>query len=128
MLGDARDDVPPEDSGGDSAEQPTLPAEPAVVVPAAAEPEPAALEVVEAIQKKLMAYCRYTNLDVITPESLRDKVQVQLEEHQLLPEAVNTVLNTDEIESVLSRRNNITAEQKEDLIRALQCAVDRGER
>ena len=74
----------------------------------------------EAIQNKLIAYCRYTSLDSITPASLIDKLHTQLEEHDLNLQAVNQQLDIEAIKSVLSRRKNITAEQEASLTHALQ--------
>ncbi|MGD1896362.1 MAG: hypothetical protein ACFB16_05345 [Phormidesmis sp.] len=87
------------------------------------ERQPAA---VKAIQSKIIAYCRYTNVDALTPEKLIEKVATQREEHNLDSDSafaeVASTLDTDAIESVLSRRNNLETAQKEQLMDALETA------
>ena len=76
----------------------------------------------KAIQEKLMAYCRYTNLDILTPEGLTEKIQSQLQEH-FINTANNLSIDRDAVSDVLSRRNKITPEKKKSLINALKSAL-----
>ncbi len=76
----------------------------------------------KAIQAKLIAYCRYTNLDILTPEGLTEKIQSQLQEHSMST-ADNLSIEIDAISDVLSRRNKITPEKKKSLIKALKSAL-----
>lgn len=84
---------------------------------------------------KLIAYCRYTNLDKLTAESLADKVRSQLEEHQLLTEEgqflpelskngaghdPSDLLDLQAIEAVLARRQGMSTVRQTKLIDALQ--------
>ena len=76
----------------------------------------------KAIQEKLTAYCRYTNLDILTPEGLTEKIQSQLQEH-LISTAGSLSIDIDAVSDVLSRRNKITPEKKKSLINALNSAL-----
>ena len=76
------------------------------------------------VQAKLMAYCRYTNLDSLTPDHLSAKIQT-LREAQDLPEptaAMAAHLDLAAITAVLSRRQGITPEQVQALSQTLQAA------
>ncbi|MEM8502651.1 MAG: hypothetical protein AAF716_05800 [Cyanobacteria bacterium P01_D01_bin.1] len=87
-------------------------------------------ETLQAIQTKLENYCRYTSLSALTPEKLFEKVCLQLQEHDLLEKDFLSVqgvcsketLNIGDIETVLSRRQNLTAESRKQLIDALESA------
>lgn len=85
---------------------------------------PIAAETIAAIQTKLLAYCRYTSLDAMTPAGLTEKVQTQLEAHGLSSDAVGYLLDLDEIQAVLLRRQHMTTEQIEGLTNALRSALD----
>lgn len=76
------------------------------------------------VQAKLMAYCRYTNLDSLTPDHLSAKIQT-LREAQDLPKptaAMAAHLDLAAITAVLSRRQGITPEQVQALNQTLQAA------
>ena len=75
-----------------------------------------------AIQDKLIAYCRYTNLDILTPEGLTEKIHSQLQEHSINT-AESLSIDIDAISEVLSRRNKIAPEQKKSLIKALRSTL-----
>lgn len=86
--------------------------------------ESVAPEVLEDIQDRLIAYCRYTNLDLLTPNSLIEKVQSQLEEHAIAtPSAVAQQLDLEEIKAVLGRRQGLSAANQEKLVKALRSAL-----
>ncbi len=74
------------------------------------------------IQEKLIAYCRYTNLDILTPEGLTEKIQSQLQEHSIST-ASNLSIDIDAISDVLSRRNKITPAKSESLIKTLKSTL-----
>mgnify|MGYP001794491053 CR=1 FL=1 len=76
------------------------------------------------VQDKLLAYCRYTHLDSLTPEHLSAKIQT-LREAQNLPEPtaeMATQLDLETITTVLSRRRGITPGQVQALSQTLQAA------
>ncbi|MGC1525354.1 MAG: hypothetical protein WA783_04830 [Phormidesmis sp.] len=77
---------------------------------------------IEEIQAKLIAYCRYTNTDSLTPEKLADKVHTLREDYQLLDDesVANIPLNLLEIESTLSRRQTLKPDQQKKLIENLR--------
>ncbi|KPQ33562.1 MAG: Bacterial protein of unknown function (DUF883) [Phormidesmis priestleyi Ana] len=74
------------------------------------------------IQEKLIAYCRYTNLDILTPTGLTEKIQSQLQEH-CISTTSNLSIDIDAISDVLSRRNKITPAKSEFLIKTLKSAL-----
>lgn len=76
----------------------------------------------KAIQEKLIAYCRYTNLDILTSEGLTEKIQSQRQEH-LISTAGSLSIDIDAVSDVLSRRNKITPEKKKSLTKALKSAL-----
>lgn len=78
----------------------------------------------QAIQDKLISYCRYTNIDSLTPEKLINKVMSLREEHGLLDDddLDNMSLDIKEISSVLSRREKISSKDRAELIDALKTA------
>ncbi len=78
----------------------------------------------KAIQTKLVAYCRYTNTDLLTPENLIEKVQAQREEYRLADDASRSgvSLDIDEIDYVLRRRQKLTPHDRQLLLEALRQA------
>lgn len=85
----------------------------------------------EDAQEKLMAYCRYTNLDVLTPESLREKMQSVRQEANLpdpLPPQSLTQADLTALIDILSRRQGITDEQQQALVETLQAEWHTDER
>ncbi len=84
----------------------------------------------QAIQTKLENYCRYTSLSALTTEKLSEKVRSQLQAHNLLEkdasgsEIISTVdtLDIESIETILSRRQNLSAAHRGQLIEALELA------
>ncbi len=82
----------------------------------------------QAIQTKLENYCRYTSLSALTTEKLVQKVRSQLQDHNLLEkdasgsETIGTAdtLDIESLETVLSRRQNLSTEHREQLIEALE--------
>jgi len=87
----------------------------------------------EDAQEKLIAYCCYTNLDVLTPESLMEKMQSVRQEANLpdsLPPKRVTQANLAALTDILSRRQGITDEKQQALVETLQaewCADERSE-
>lgn len=79
-------------------------------------------EALENVQNKLIAYCRYTNLDVLTPESLTEKVQTQLAENSLSEGAI-AHLNLQAIKQVLDRRQGLEPAQQKALWGTLQSGL-----
>ena len=77
---------------------------------------------IKAIQAKLVAYCRYTNTDLLTPENLIEKVRSQQEEFNVPDNAdiYKNQLDIDAIETVLSRRKKLSNQKKKQLLEALQ--------
>ncbi|MGB3299725.1 MAG: hypothetical protein WBA76_15775 [Phormidesmis sp.] len=73
----------------------------------------------KSIQGKLIAYCRYTNLDILTPEALTEKIQSQLQEHSI-NDANSLSIDVDAISDVVSRRSQIAPAQSESLIKTLK--------
>ena len=88
------------------------------------EPSAKQLAAIQTIQTKLIAYCRYTNIESLTPEKLTEKIQTQREEHDFLAETQLPVslLDVDEIASTLKRRKNLSAHRRNRLIQALKSA------
>ncbi|MEM1252750.1 MAG: hypothetical protein AAGI69_09970 [Cyanobacteria bacterium P01_H01_bin.21] len=79
---------------------------------------------IETIQGKLIAYCRYTNLDVLSADSLVEKLTAQLAEHFLTSSAsVAKQLDLDAIQSVLERRRGLEPAQQQTLMVALRSAL-----
>jgi len=76
----------------------------------------------EEIQAKLIAYCRYTNTDSLTPEKLAEKVSTLSEDYQLLDNnsVASIFLDLPEIESILSRRQTLKPAQRKALIETLR--------
>lgn len=78
---------------------------------------------IKAIQEKLIAYCRYTNTDLLTPENLAQKVASQIEEQGLLVDS-EIVLNSlpldfDAIAATLSKRKKLSSAKTKALITTL---------
>ncbi|MEO1619664.1 MAG: hypothetical protein AAFU53_01385 [Cyanobacteria bacterium J06632_3] len=88
------------------------------------EPSAKQLAAIQTIQEKLIAYCRYTNIESLTPEKLTEKVQTQREEHGFSAERQMpaSLLDIDEIASTLKRRKNLSAHKHNQLIQALKSA------
>jgi len=84
----------------------------------------------QAIQTKLENYCRYTSLSVLTTEKLAEKVRSQLQDHDLLERdasgseaiVITDMLDIESIETILLRRQNLTAARRAQLIEALELA------
>lgn len=74
------------------------------------------------IQEKLIAYCRYTNLDLLTPDNLLEKVQAQLDAHGLDGDRA-TQLDLAAIETVLERRQGLEPTGQQALMDALRSAL-----
>ncbi len=72
------------------------------------------------IQSKLISYCRYTNIDLLTPENLTAKIESQLEEHSADFEHLQVDIAA--VENVLSRRQNLDRDSKRALIGVLEAA------
>ena len=81
----------------------------------------AQLKALKAVENKLIAYCRYTNVDLLTPESVTAKVIDQLENHRLTLSS-ELRLDTAPLEQVLSRRRNLPDDKRQTLISALEAA------
>jgi len=80
----------------------------------------------QGIEDKLLAYCRYTNLDVLTADSVIEKVETLRQEFDLPPEAPlasPSGLNVDQLADVLGRRQGISETQQQTLIDALVSAL-----
>ncbi|MBE9065439.1 hypothetical protein IQ260_02095 [Leptolyngbya cf. ectocarpi LEGE 11479] len=76
-------------------------------------------EALKHVQNKLIAYCRYTNLDVLTPDSLVEKVQTQLDENSLEYSAI-AHLDLEAIKQVLDRRQGLKPAQQRALLDVFQ--------
>ncbi|MEO0769042.1 MAG: hypothetical protein AAFY72_06355 [Cyanobacteria bacterium J06649_4] len=79
---------------------------------------------VKAIETKLIAYCRYTNIDSLTPQKLTEKVKAQRIE-QGLPEdfiALDELLDIDKIENTLRNRKKLSPQKRKQLLQALKSA------
>jgi hypothetical protein len=80
----------------------------------------------QGIEEKLLAYCRYTNMDVLTAESMTEKVETLRQEFDLPPEAPlahPSRLNVDHLTEVLARRQGISEMQQQTLTHALVSAL-----
>lgn len=80
-----------------------------------------------AVQERLLAYCRYTNLDLLTSEGLTEKVQTQFQERGLSPKAYSTAVNQLDlaaIEAVLARRQGLSAQGQQTLLATLRSLGD----
>ncbi len=90
---------------------------------AAAEPPPDLPEVAE----KMLAYCRYTNLDALTPEGITEKIETLREEFDL-PEdkPLSTYGGVDmaSLTEVLARRQGLSDSQQQSLTQALVTALE----
>lgn len=85
--------------------------------------------IAKAIQSKLVAYCRYTNTDLLTPEKLAEKVSTLREEYQL-PDSqaiANIPLDIPALDAVLSRRQTLTPAERENLTETLHLLWPTGE-
>ena len=92
----------------------TLPSETADVDP-----------VLETAQKKLTAYCRYTNLASLTPSSLWTKIHAVHKETDLpepLPLSLRTHIDLVALTDILSRRQGIYPEKEQAISSILQTA------
>ena len=87
--------------------------------------EPAADETaVKKVQEKLIAYCRYTNLDVLSADNLVEKLAAQLAEHSLENSpSVAKQIDLDTIQAVLERRRGLKPAQQQTLMTALRSAL-----
>ncbi len=74
--------------------------------------------VTEEIQRKLVSYCRYTNLDLLTPNNLIDKIADQEEEHSVSVAQLD--IDVAAIEDILSRRQTLEEDKKQSLIAVLE--------
>ncbi|MEL6469898.1 MAG: hypothetical protein AAFQ74_09235 [Cyanobacteria bacterium J06623_4] len=75
---------------------------------------------IESIQSKLVSYCRYTNLDLLTPQHLADKIDAQRQQHGLSEsEWRQYSLDITAIESVLDRRKKLPEKRKQQLVETL---------
>lgn len=84
-------------------------------------------EAIEHVQTKLIAYCRYTNLDMLTPDSLAEKVQTQLEENDLENSAI-AHLDLASIEQILDRRQGLEPARHKALLKTLRSLGPRSSR
>lgn len=73
------------------------------------------------VQEKLVTYCRYTNLDLLTPEGLVEKVQALLATYALPASAMDR-LDPGMIKPVLERRKGLEPTQQQELLTALRSA------
>lgn len=74
-----------------------------------------------AAQEKLTAYCRYTNLEVLTPDGLLEKIETVRQEAGL-PKQRPLQLDWDSLAEILVRRQGISSEQQQALTAALKTA------
>jgi hypothetical protein len=89
------------------------------------EPSPA----VQAMEDKLLAYCRYTNLDLLTPDSLTEKVETLRQELDLSPEQTplaQSGMDVASLTDVLARRQGMETDQHQTLTDALTQALGNG--
>lgn len=79
---------------------------------------------IKAIQDKLIAYCRYTNTDLLTPENLAQKVESQIEEQDLLVKSEvfenSLPLDFDTIAATLAKRKKLSEAKTKALITTLR--------
>ncbi len=78
---------------------------------------------IQTIQTKIEDYCRYTNVALLTPEKLSEKVDSQLQEYDLSTEDIcssQQSFDIDSVEAVLSRRQKLSAQNKQRLIETLE--------
>ncbi|MEL6453409.1 MAG: hypothetical protein AAFQ40_01665 [Cyanobacteria bacterium J06623_5] len=76
---------------------------------------------IESMQSKLIAYCRYTNPDLLTPEHLAKKIDAQCQMHDLpKDEWCQHSIDIESIESVLHRRKKLSEQKKQQLINTLR--------
>ncbi len=78
---------------------------------------------IQTIQTKLEDYCRYTNVSSLSSKKLSDKVQSQLQEYDLSTEDIRDSqrsLDIESIEAVLSRRQKLSSQKKQQLIETLE--------
>ena len=76
----------------------------------------------KALQKKLIAYCRYTNSTALTPENLLEKIETQ-QEAKKIEDLSQTQLDIDAIATIISSRKSLSAEKKRALIKTLDKAI-----
>ncbi|MEO0458729.1 MAG: hypothetical protein AAF152_19410, partial [Cyanobacteria bacterium P01_A01_bin.114] len=82
------------------------------------------VEALSQIQEKLVAYCRYTSLDLLTPEGLVEKVQSQFQAHSLpVGHDVRAHLDLDAIAATLSRRQGMASAHQQALLEALHSTL-----
>ncbi|EDX85401.1 hypothetical protein S7335_3102 [Synechococcus sp. PCC 7335] len=80
---------------------------------------------IQTIQTKLEDYCRYTSLKLLTPQKLSEKVELQLQAHNLSAEQICTSrqkLSIASIEAVLLNRQKLPLENEQQLVQALKLA------
>lgn len=78
---------------------------------------------IQTIQTKIEDYCRYTNLNLLTPQKLSEKVELQLQEHNLSAEQIHVSrqkLSIASIEAVLLKRQKLSLENEQALVQALK--------
>ena len=79
----------------------------------------------ENIQRKLISYCRYTNLELLSADSLAEKVADQLMEHALESSpGLAKQFDLEAIQAVLERRRGLKPAQQQTLMMALRSALD----
>lgn len=76
----------------------------------------------EKVKDKLIAYCRYTNLDLLTPDALIEKTRSQLDNHGI---SGSFRLDLEEIEAVLARRQGLALADQRALMDALRSVLPR---
>jgi hypothetical protein len=83
-------------------------------------------QALQAMADKLLAYCRYTNLDVLTAKSVTEKVEALRQEFEVpldAPLATQPQLDVAPLSDVLSRRQGMSEPQAEALTQALVKAL-----
>ncbi|MFK8185158.1 MAG: hypothetical protein AB8B99_17435 [Phormidesmis sp.] len=76
----------------------------------------------KAVQKKLIAYVRYTNPDALTPDNLLEKVAAQQNAKEI-EDLSATQLDVDAIANVIINRKTLPAPKKQALVKTLQTAI-----
>ena len=76
------------------------------------------------VQEKLVAYCRYTNLELLTPDGLVEKVQALLASYSLPASAMDR-LDPGTLKTVLERRRGLEPAQQQALL-AVLCSPSPG--
>ena len=77
----------------------------------------------DTLEEKLIAYCRYTNGELLTPEGLTEKIHTQLQELGLEEDyGVADQIDLTAVEEILERRQGLEPSQHRRLVAALQTA------